>query len=296
MAQWFTRKVPILPIPFGQIGDSLFFPTLKKYFQNYAFKNMTVDGFKNYLSKSTNIDLTDFFDFWIYSPGFPHFSINNLKTKQVNGKYQVNFTINQNLLNTDKFLKSSVIEIGALDKSLKLHKYKIEQIGKSSAQKLLFDFEPQLLIIDPDEKISAATTDEYLTIDKPMVYDFQSENFSLDITSMNSPAFFYCAHHWIAPDIDKLPKNIKKTYDKYWQIEFYSNSQLGSTGKFNFYLSPNFNYNTLSNNKEKLKLLFRENNDAAWKIIDSKLEIFGSEGVTELKNIRPGQYTVGLSE
>jgi aminopeptidase N len=278
----------------GQIGDSLFFTALKNYFQDYAFKDMTVENFRNYLTSKTKIDLTDFFDFWIYAPGFPNFYMNNLNIKKINNKFQLSFNLNQRLLNTDKYLKSSVIEIGALDKSLKLHKFQLKQTGSSSPQKLLLDFEPALLILDPDEKISDATTDEILTIDKPANYDFQSENFNLNVESINSPLFFYCAHHWIKPGNAKLPKNIAKTYDKFWQTGFYSNSGFSATGKFSFYLYPVFGNSSSSSNKENLKLLFRENEDSAWKIIDANPEISASEGTFELKNIQSGQYTIAI--
>jgi aminopeptidase N len=280
----------------GQIGDSLFFGALKEYFKDYAFKCISVEEFKNYMSKKTNIDLKDFFDFWVYAPGFPHFSINDLKVKQVKNKYQVNFTINQRLVRTDKYLNSSNIELGILDKNLKMNIYNLKQARNICSQNLLLDYDPKLLILDPNEKISDAITDECLTIDKPITRQFPTENMTLNLNSLIYPAFFHIAYNWIAPEQDKREKNIKKMYDKYWEINYYSNGTIDPTAKLYFRLSSAFNIQSGAADKQSLSLLFREKNDDEWKIIESKPEIRGQEGVFEIKNFKQGQYTISILE
>lgn len=280
----------------GQIGDSVFFQALKKYFRDYAFKSISVEEFKNYLSKTTKIDLKDFFDFWIYSSGFPHFSINNLKVKPLKNKYEINFTIEQSLLNTEKYLNSSFIEIGILDKNLKLNKYKLKQNGKSCQQKLLLDYEPKMIIIDPDEKISDAITDEYMIAEKPFNYNLEDENIQLIINDLNTPAFYHIGYHWVAPSNEKANKNIKKLYDKYWEIKCYSTGTINTSIIFYFELSPLIKSPIDKDDKEKLHILYRSNYGEEWIVLQANSEIQGDQGIFEIKDAKAGQYTIGLME
>ena len=274
----------------GQMGDSVFFAVLIKYFKDYAYKNITVDGFKQYLSEKSNMNLDDFFDFWVYSPGFPHFAINNLKIKQVKNQYQINFTIDQKTIGTDKILKCSNVEIGILDKDLKVNIYNLKQNGNSTPVKLLIDFEPMLVLFDPNEKISDATVDEYTIIEKPGNYQFEKEKFSVDVQSIVSPLFFQVVYNWISPFKDKPFKEISKINDKYWDVNFHSNGKSNLVSRFSFNLSPIFG--KPSGIDSNLKLLYRENPENKWQYTNSKLEINGREAFFTVANTFPGQYVV----
>jgi aminopeptidase N len=279
----------------GQIGDSLFFQTLKQYFKDYAFKSISVEEFKNYLSTKTNIDLSDFFNFWIYSGGFPHFSIKNLEIQPIKNKYELSFVLEQRLLNTDKFLNSSVVEVGVLDKNLKLITYKLKQAGKSYQQKLILDYEPKLVIVDPNEKVSDAITDEYLIIEKPGNYQFQDERLYLAVNSLSNPVFYHFSFNWIAPTNEKPNSKIKKLYDKFWEIKYYSSGLPDFILKYNFSLSA-LKFDKETSTKEKLQLLFRTNSGEEWIPVKADIEIQGNQGLFELKDCKTGQYTVGLVE
>jgi len=278
----------------GQIGDDLFFTTLKKYFRDYAFQSISVDQFKDYLSKETGLDLNDFFNFWVKSPGFPDFSINNLKIKKRNDKFQVNFNLNQRLIYSDKYLNSSIVEFGILDKSLKLHNYKLKQQGRTCPQILELDFEPALFILDPDEKIADATTQEYFLMDRPELYGFETANMVAKVTALGSPVYFHCVQHWIAPEKEKLPKNFKVVYDKFWQIDYYGASNFEANVNFKIYSNSTFYFS--ENNKTKLKILYRENSDNQWKVIENPGNFNINQNKFEVQKIKNGQYTIGLAD
>jgi aminopeptidase N len=54
-----------------ELGDSLFFGFLKSYNQKYKYSNISTAKFLEELQNFTKKDLTQFFDKWIYKPGFP---------------------------------------------------------------------------------------------------------------------------------------------------------------------------------------------------------------------------------
>jgi len=54
-------------------SDSVFFPALRAYGQQYAFGNANTEGFKASMEASTGLDLDTFFAQWVYGEGFPRF-------------------------------------------------------------------------------------------------------------------------------------------------------------------------------------------------------------------------------
>jgi len=54
----------------GYMGDDLFFPAITNYLEEFAFAHAGSEDFKNSLEQHSGMELDDFFDFWVYSPGF----------------------------------------------------------------------------------------------------------------------------------------------------------------------------------------------------------------------------------
>jgi len=57
-------------------NDLLFFTVLKNFLSTYAYSVATTDDFKLIAETTTGIDLTDFFNQWLYGEGYPIFNIN----------------------------------------------------------------------------------------------------------------------------------------------------------------------------------------------------------------------------
>lgn len=56
-------------------NDSLFFATLRAYTDAFAYANVNTASFASYMSDKFGIDLTEFFDQWIYGALHPYFSV-----------------------------------------------------------------------------------------------------------------------------------------------------------------------------------------------------------------------------
>ena len=57
-----------------ELGDSLFFQTLRNYIAAFHGKTATTNDFKSIVNQGSGIDYTYFFNQWIYQKGYPHFN------------------------------------------------------------------------------------------------------------------------------------------------------------------------------------------------------------------------------
>jgi aminopeptidase N len=56
-------------------NDTLFFEALREYTDHFAYSTATTDEFRDFMSARFGIDLTEYFDQWIYGPGHPIYQI-----------------------------------------------------------------------------------------------------------------------------------------------------------------------------------------------------------------------------
>ncbi|HWY99016.1 MAG TPA: M1 family metallopeptidase, partial [Bacteroidia bacterium] len=77
------------------MGDSAFFKGLKYYLSTHAYQPVTTDTLKRSMEKSSGMNLTDFFNDWVYAPGFPHFSIDSMTATPSGLNYSVTIYVKQ---------------------------------------------------------------------------------------------------------------------------------------------------------------------------------------------------------
>lgn len=275
----------------GYLGDSLFFSTLKQYFTDYAFKDISTEEFRDYFSQKTKKDLTDFFDFWVFGAGFPHFSYETFNVKKSGNKYQVDFKINQQLVASRNYLKTT-LEIGFLDKNWQIRKITIPFTGKSEIKSAQLDYKPLMLLIDPEEKMADATTDEYRIIHKTGQIEFTEEFFSLDVQQLKDSVFFRITHHWISPGNKSIKTDEVKLANRYWQVQFVSNSDFTASAKLKFDLSYALDDGLKNFRKENLHLMYRKNQLASWEVLDLIPVKQGNRGYFMVDKIINGEYTL----
>jgi len=275
----------------GYIGDSLFFSTLKQYFTDYAFKDISTKEFRDYFSKKTNIDLKDFFDFWVFGAGFPHFSAETFNVKKSGNKYQLDFKINQNLIASRNYLKTQ-LEIGLLDKNWQIHKFSIPFTGKSEIKSDKLDYKPLMLLVDPDEKMADATTDEYKIIYKTGQIEFTEEFVSLDVIQLKDSAFFRITHHWVSPANKSIDSDDFKFANRYWEVQYVSNNNFIASAKLKFDLSYALDDALKNFRKENLHLMYRKNQTNKWEILNLKPIKQGNRGYFLVNKLKNGEYTI----
>jgi aminopeptidase N len=59
----------------GLLGDELFFKAIKQYVSKHKNSNVETADFRKELEEVSGQDLENFFDQWLYSPGFPEYAV-----------------------------------------------------------------------------------------------------------------------------------------------------------------------------------------------------------------------------
>ncbi len=83
---WYLRHI---------IGDEKFFEGMREFYRRYVFKVATIEEFKETLEEVFDMDLSWFFEDWVYSAGIPSYSITGGSLLQLRNATVVQFQVNR---------------------------------------------------------------------------------------------------------------------------------------------------------------------------------------------------------
>ncbi|MDQ3194091.1 MAG: M1 family metallopeptidase [Bacteroidota bacterium] len=135
------------------LGDSVFFNSIDAYANSPDFKygNISTSEFVNFISRVSGRNMEWFFDQWVYNPNHPVYQNNFIIDSEANGKWKINYTINQIQKNTGFFkmpVELKIYFINGTDTIVKVN-------NEHNFQFYTFEFdkEPRRVSFDPNNQI-----------------------------------------------------------------------------------------------------------------------------------------------
>ncbi len=276
-----------------QIGDSLFWPAVRAYLKHYAFGSATINDLKNFLEDYTGKDLDGFFDFWLYTAGFPYFEVYYFEPVKKQGKYQVAVTIHQRTVGTDTLLNGQRLELAFIGKKGKFTLRDTYVSGQWTIDTFYLDFKPELVVADPEEHVMDATTDQPVWVDSAGNYYFDYELFEMQVKKAPKEKLYFRAKaNWIAPD-GRFPQGYQVQRNYYWSLQFAGDKHFDADGKFYLSRLMDMNFTYLTRKQlNNLVMFYRENPYSPWLIVPSYISPQGDALIIE--DLKPGDYALGL--
>ena len=185
----------------GYLGDSLFYSSMRTLFHNNRFGNLNSAQIRDSLSLYSGVDLTKFFDFHVFTPGFTHFSIDSMR---VSGNSATVF-MRQRVVGTAQFANGNRVPVtffsDTWDSTTKIMTFD----GQFGQQTFSLPFAPKFAIVDLYNNLSDAISAGSAVIKAGNSLQFPGTYFvERNFTSSDS-SFFHLSHNWVAPDGMKNP-------------------------------------------------------------------------------------------
>ena len=290
------------------LGDSLFFVGCKHYMNSRQYANANSYQLRDDITSSTNVNVNRFFDDWVFTPGFPHFSIDSI-AKTSNGSnwnYQI-YTKQKSKGNNHIY--EMPVKITAYDY---LNNYDTTFTVLINQQTQSFTISNSNLFdefyVDANDEMADAQINLRKTITGPITSNtgvsFSEANVST--TVMNAPAGnnqLNITHHFVAPDEFQTSQPIRLSDYRYWSVG--GNFKTGFRAKANFLYNGSVNLSTghldntlITGLEDSLVLLYREGASKDWKIeTNSTLVKSGSAtdkvGYITVDTLKKGEYCLG---
>ncbi len=280
----------------GYLGDSLFYYSLRTLFNRCAFDNIDSYQLRDSLSLYSGIDLTDFFDFHVFGPGFNDYVIDSLTS---NGDSATVY-LKQKNYGTSSLMNSNRVWITFFSSQLETESRLISFDGASTSATFTLPFTPAFTVVDYDKALSKASIGSAININAKGEYNMDVSHFKtgVRVASDSNTAFLYINHHWCAPDTSLCPQFLRMA-DRYWDVTGILPSSVKLSGHFHYCRSGtertlDDNLYSGSEEFEQVRLLYRENTSSDWKVVSSMVSGGSSQGYRVINNLKLGQYTLAV--
>lgn len=284
------------------LGDSLFFPAVRKYLEKTAFQSYNTQMFRDSLMKYTGKDLEPFFSNWVFSPGFPHFSLGPLEVTREQSAYLVKGKIWQKLRFAPEYYREVPLEVYFFDSEGKME-VKYPRAGeRSTGFQYTLPFRPVVAVTDIYGKISDARNTEFQIIRATGSHEFSYGMMNLNVNEITDSALMIIQHHWIAPDYFKRSNpGIRISDYRYWSVNGVWPEVFKASAVLR-YDGPQFLDHTLDiQNEDSLVLLYRKGPAGDWYIYnDYELVTVGNKtdqkGFIRIQKLKKGEYCLGVKD
>jgi len=279
------------------MGDDLFFQAVKAYVEEFKFNHASTVELRDFLSNNSGIDLTDFFDAWVFSPGFPEFSVDSFAVVPNGGNFLVTVYAKQKLKGVSTFANSNKVEVTFMDDDWNRQSVLMEFSGEHGVEQFTIGFEPKIAMMDFNDKVADATTDEDKVIKSTGLLNF-TDTYA-KINTINLPegdsAFVRITHRWVAPDSLKNPvEGLRLSDYRHWRVDGIFPQGFDATGSF-YYSKFNYLDNTLMTNvNDSLIILYRSSRASDWQEVDFTKTGNQYIGYIEVPHVQIGEFTLAV--
>jgi aminopeptidase N len=273
------------------LGDEVFFPAIRGYLEEFAYQPASSWDLRDYLTDNTGVNMTDFFDNWVFEKGFPAFEVDSFA--YVNNECTV--WVGQKLRGTDVIYNSNRLDLTFVDENWDTHTERIEFSGETGVATFSIDFEPIMVLPDFYDHIADATTDKDLRINEAGETVFERTHFELEVLDIIDSAFIRVTHNWVAPDpIDDLAPGLKISDSRYWRIEGDFPETFDAKGRFYFNGTYSLDNSLFQSMNDVPTLLYREGPGHEWQLEPFTLYGPGFLGYLIVDQIKTGEYSIAV--
>ncbi len=277
------------------LGDNLFFNGVKAYLTQYAYNYASSENMRDFLSNYTGIDLHDFFQAWVFSPGFSQFSVDSFSVQQVSGYYDVMVYVRQKLKGTTTLANSNHLEINFMGSQWQQYSDTLHFSGLTGSKLFSVPFAPVEVMADLNQKISDATTDYAMVIKTTGEVTFPETYAKVTTESVDDSAFVRITHNWVPPDSMQSPlPGLRLSDYRHWKVEGIFPAGFKAKAKFFYSKANNLDNTLLTSSADSLVILYRTGPGHEWYGVPFTKIGGWNVGYLEVQNLKRGEYTLAV--
>jgi aminopeptidase N len=281
----------------GYIGDDLFFDAMAAYNEYFKFNHASSEDLRDLLTSETGLDMTGWFDNWVFHSGTPHYSIDSFSVAPNGSGADVTVYLRQKRHGPAFIGNANRIEVSFLDHSWNRFDHPVQFDGETASPVFSVPFLPELVAIDLNEKMCDAITDYTLIVKQTGVINCANSFFKLDVQSISDSAFVRVEHNWAPPDGLKTPvQGLMLSPYRYWKIDGILPDDFEAQGVFMYNKNGFLDDGLLINPTDSIVILYRQSPAADWQFIPFTKVGPYAIGNLYVENLQMGEYTFAVCD
>ena len=283
-------------------NDALFFSSLQSLLNKFAFKSLSSEKFRDSLSAISGIDLSHFWNNWIYEPGFAQVSVDSFSVVSTAGQYEMTLHMHQRLRATNLYYSQMPVEIRMTDANGNDASVFTNVNGEFTTATVLSPILPQWIVVNAEGLLNLGTTSTEEVRSATGTFGNGQVGMTTTIQSISDSIRIRIEHHWANPN--EFATGIRFSNSHYWTV---SGLDLDKAT-----ITANIAYDKRAGNalldadlvgitEDSLALFYRPNAGSPWVLYPHYVKNVQSNsnngfGRMELSQLLPGDYVFGNTD
>ena len=275
------------------LGRETFDAAMKQYTEKFANKVASSEDLRDAITEFTNVDMTNFFDTWVFTPGSPVYSVNSFSSKANGDKYDVEIVMNQKHRGADHIGNSVRYELTFVDEDWNMHSEMVEWDGANATITKTIDFEPVAIFCDYENKFADACHSYTYVANKKGNKEFKDARIKLIAKEISDSTLLRVEHRWVGADCD-LIDGTKISPNRYWTINRLDKGNSVINCEFQYQNAETYDAELFKLESDSLIIMYRKDGSHQWEHVNFSIKGNNNAGIITVENIQSGDYVLGV--
>ncbi len=292
----------------GYLGDTLFQQGIQAALGQTNFQDWSSAEFRDKLTAATGQNMTNFFEDWVFSPGFSHFSIDSFSLHPA-ATLICTLYVRQKLRGAPHFHQQVPLEFTFVNaQHERLHQTAIVS-GENSVVvlELPIEFVPEFVWVNTRQHLLLARSEKEVVLKTTAAQNLSAAKITVTATVLPDSVLLRAEHHFVRPDTAGCNPNGYAITNRYWSVE--GDFPAGFDGNFSIFYDGRGQldqldrelFNQTGSSEENVLLLYRPGAGFPWQefptYFKNKLASATDKyGLLRADHFLPGQYTIGKGQ
>lgn len=205
------------------LGDSLFRTGMTHLQTALRYEAMDAYEMRDSLSAATGVNLTDFFNDWVFQPGWADYALDSMTIQPLaNGQYDVRVHVRQGLRAATHFHHNTPLDVDFRKPDGTFETKQLLVAGEKGIGSFQLNYAPIYCAVNRNHSLNLGQVTYEKAITAPGTFGAPNTLLSINVKNVpaNDSAWVWVAHHWSAPDqTPALPSTVRISGRHYWTVE-----------------------------------------------------------------------------
>lgn len=289
----YDRGAVVVNTLMNYLGRETFLQGLRSYLNTYNYSAASSEQLRDALTAATGIDMSGFFDTYVFTAGMPHYEVNLLNVTPSGNQYQADIKMSYQHVGPSHVGQNNRVEVTFIDNVGQLQTVMVNWDGLESDQTVTLDINPVAAFADYDNHYLDAKLDKNLTATIPSTLAL-GQQLSITVSSVTDSVMLRGEEHFVAPDNDPNIPGLTLSTKHYWNVLRQDLGEAEVSGKFTYSYSSSMDGDIIHTQNDSIILLYRTNSNDPWHTIDYTQQGNWKVGYLTVSDLQTGQYTFGV--
>ena len=288
----YNRGAVVVNTMMNYMERETFLAGLRSYLNTYNYSAASSEQLRDALTAATGIDMTGFFDTYVFTAGMPHYGVDLLNVTSNGNQYDATVKMTYQHYGPEHVGQNNRVEVTFIDNAGQLQTELVNWNGLEENKTVTLDINPIAAFADYYNHFLDAKYSNNMTATAPGSLGI-NQQLSITVNSVSNSVMLRGEEHYVAPDNDPNIPGLTLSTKHYWNVLRLDFGDSDVSGKFTFSNNASMDGDIIHSENDSAVLLYRANINEAWHTIPYEQQGNWKIGIFTVSDLQTGQYTLG---